>query len=243
MPAYGSFAELYDRFTYDVNYAEFADHYEKIFTAAGKSPKTVLDLACGSGSLTAVMAERGYEMISVDASPEMLSIAREKCAEISGITPPLFLCQSMGELDLFGTVDAAVSSLDSLNYLPLEELNELFRLLRLFIEPQGIFIFDINAPEHLRSLDGQISVDEDEEGLCLWRAELNEDETALFYGIDIFKKRGRFWQRDFEEHVEYIHEPEMLKSLLEQAGFTGVELLENGPHAELGRLFFTARNG
>lgn len=242
MSAYDSLAPLYDQFTSDVDHGEFADFYEKIWNVRGKSVKTLLDLGCGTGTLTEIMAKRGYELIAADSSAEMLTIAREKCSELSDIVPPLFLCQSMTELDLYGTVDAAVSCLDAVNYLEPAGLPELFRLLHLFIEPDGIFIFDINSPQRLRSLDGYTSVDEDENSLCLWRADFDEDENALFYGMDIFTRRGKLWSRSFEEHVEYAHDPALLTKLLEAAGFKNIEICENGPQHQLGRLFIVAQN-
>ena len=149
----------------------------------------------------------------------------------------------MTELDLYGTVDAAVSCLDSVNYLPPDDMDEFFRLLHLFIEPGGLFIFDINTPERLKALDGYTSVDEDEDKLCLWRADFDEAENALFYGMDIFTRRGRLWQRSFEEHIEYAHDPEGLKLKLEHAGFKNAELRSDGPQHEIGRLFVIAENG
>ncbi|MDR0951725.1 MAG: class I SAM-dependent methyltransferase [Oscillospiraceae bacterium] len=240
-PAYSSLAAVYDRFTYDVDYAAFADFYEEAFARRGAAPKTLLDLGCGTGSLTALMASRGYELISADASPEMLSIAREKCSEINSEIAPLFLCQSMAQLDLYGTVDCALSSLDSLNYVPPEDLPEVFRRLNLFIEPGGLLIFDLLTPEHLRALDGSVSVDEDESALCLWRADFDEEENALFYGVDVFTKRGRFWQRESEEHIEYAHAPETILSLLTRAGFSEIEQRTDF-QPDSGRLFIIARN-
>ena len=242
MSAYGPLAPVYDKFTSDIQYGDFADFYEKVYKERGKSVKTLLDIGCGTGTLTAIMAQRGYELVAADASSDMLCIAQEKFSELSNVIPPLFLCQSMTELDLYGTVDAAVSCLDAVNYLPPDELPELFRLLHLFIEPGGVFVFDINSPERLRSLGGFTSVDEDENSLCLWRADFDEDEKALCYGIDIFTRRGRFWQRSFEEHVEYCHEPEELVGLLASAGFSKTEIRTDGPHSELGRIFIVAEN-
>ncbi|MEG1491010.1 MAG: class I SAM-dependent methyltransferase [Oscillospiraceae bacterium] len=242
MSAYNSLAPLYDKFTTDVQYGTFADFYEATFKSREKPVKTLLDLGCGTGTLTSLLAQRGYELIAVDFSPDMLCVAQDKAAEQSNIIPPLFLCQSMTELDLFGTVDAAVSCLDAINYLPPADLPELFRRLHLFIEPNGIFIFDINSPERLSSLDGFTSVDEDENSLCLWRADYDENEHALFYGMDIFTRRGKLWQRSFEEHIEYAHEPQALINLLSAAGFKNAEICKTGPQHELGRLFIIAEN-
>ena len=242
MNAYGPLAPVYDKFTSDVDYAAFADFYEAVFAKRGKTVRTLLDVGCGTGTLTVLLAQRGYEMIAADASTDMLCIAQEKFAELPDVVPPLFLCQSMTELDLYGTVDAAVSCLDAINYLPPKDLPELLRRLHLFLEPDGIFIFDINSPQRLRSLDGTTSVDEDENSLCLWRADFDVNEQTLCYGLDLFTRRGRFWQRSCEEHVEYVHEPETLLAQLRDAGFVRTELCETGPQSELGRLFVIAEN-
>lgn len=242
MQPYGPLAPLYDRLTQDVNYEAFADFYESIFRARMPEARTLLDLGCGTGSLTAIMSKRGYELIASDISADMLMEARDKCFQLEGIIQPLFLCQAMTELDLYGTVNAAYSSLDAINYLPDSQLPRVFSLLHLFIEPGGIFIFDINSPQRLRSLDGSVSVDEDENILCLWRGDYDSEEKALFYALDIFTRKGRHWQRSTEEHVEYVHEPEALCRMLSDAGFINIQIISDGPQSELGRLFIAAEN-
>ena len=242
MESYGPLASSYDALTGDVPYGEFADYYEKLLAQEGKSSLTLLDLCCGTGTLTYMMAQRGHEMIGVDLSGEMLAVAAEKLEDFDGKVKPLFLCQEASELDLFGTVEGAYCSLDGMNYLPPEELPELFERLHLFIEPGGKFAFDFHSPEHLRALDGGTFVDEDEDMLCLWRAEFDEEEQALVYGMDIFRRKGKLWQRECEEHIEFVHEPEQLKQLLEECGFTDVQLLTDGPKHEDGRLYMVATN-
>lgn len=242
MESYGPLASSYDALTGDVPYGEFADYYEKHLSREGKKVLTLLDLCCGTGTLTFMMAERGHEMIGVDLSGEMLSVAAEKLCDFRGRVKPLFLCQEASEIDLFGTVEGAYCSLDGMNYLPPEELPELFRRLHLFIEPGGKFIFDFHSPERLRSLDGGTFVDEDEDMLCLWRAEFDEEEQALVYGVDIFRRKGKLWERECEEHLEFVHEPEELMELLADCGFADVRLLADGPKSEDGRLFIVATN-
>ena len=242
MNAYDALAPWYDRFTGDVPYDALADWYEKMVQREGQARLTLLDLCCGTGTMTLLLARRGHELIGVDRSPEMLSVAAEKAAEAQGITPPLFLCQEASELDLYGTVQGALCCLDGMNYLPPEELPELFRRLHLFIEPGGRFAFDFHAPEHLRALDGEVFVDETENALCLWRGEFDGSENALIYGMDIFERAGRLWRRTQEEHTEYAHSPEMLISLLERAGFCRVRLIADGPMHEQGRLYLCAEN-
>ena len=242
MNAYGPLAFWYDRLTLDIPYEAFVDFYEKEFSADGGEFKILLDLCCGTGTLTWLLAERGYEMIAADASPDMLMQAASKAAEVS--VPPLFLCKDASALDLYGTVDAAVCSLDGMNYIPESELPEVFHRLHLFVRPGGLLIFDIKTPEWFRSVDGSVSVDETEDMLCLWRAEFDTEENAICYGMDIFSKRGRLWQRESEEHLEYAHSPERLAELLEIAGFENVRLCCDCPQSDGGRLFITAkRNG
>ena len=237
MNAYGPLA-----FWYDIPYEAFVDFYEKEFSADGGEFKILLDLCCGTGTLTWLLAERGYEMIAADASPDMLMQAASKAAEVS--VPPLFLCQDASALDLYGTVDAAVCSLDGMNYIPESELPEVFHRLHLFVRPGGLLIFDIKTPEWFRSVDGSVSVDETEDMLCLWRAEFDTEENAICYGMDIFSKSGSLWRRDSEEHIEYAHSPERLAELLEIAGFENVRLCCDCPQSDGGRLFITAkRNG
>ena len=242
MNAYGPLAFWYDRLTLDIPYEAFVDFYEKEFSADGGEFKVLLDLCCGTGTLTWLLAERGYEMIAADASPDMLMQAASKAAEVS--VPPLFLCQDASALDLYGTVDAAVCSLDGMNYIPESELPEVFHRLHLFVRPGGLLIFDIKTPEWFRSVDGSVSVDETEDMLCLWRAEFDTEENAICYGMDIFSKSGSIWRRDSEEHIEYAHSPERLAELLEIAGFENVRLCCDCPQSDGGRLFITAkRNG
>jgi SAM-dependent methyltransferase len=236
--SYSYLAPWYDKLTGDVPYDSFIAFYEAEFQRSGGEFKLLLDLCCGTGTLTCKLAQRGYEMIAVDASVDMLMEAQSKSAELD--VPPLFLCQDAAELDLYGTVDAAVCSLDGMNYIPPENLSEVFRRLRLFVRPDGIVIFDIRTPDFLRSLDGNIFVDEKDDVLCLWRADFDEQLPAILYGMDIFSRRGKLWERDSEEHIEYAHEPLQLKALLEQNGFHGVCLRTDCPQGDSGRMFITA---
>ena len=236
---YGPLAARYDRLTGDVPYEALTDWYETALSQGGRVVRTVLDLCCGTGTLSLALARRGYELISVDASAEMLSVFQQKLCELpAGAVAPMLLCQRAEELDLYDTVDGAVCCLVSFNYLSPEILPETLRRLRLFISPGGRLCFDFLAPEHMRSLDGECFVDEDEDTLCLWRASVEED--TLRYGMDLFRRQGRLWRREQEEHAEYIHEPETLIRLLERSGFGEIRLHTDGPQRDQGRLFLTA---
>ncbi len=243
--AYSALARWYDGFTRDVPYMEFADYYCTLLCCSGKARMTLLDLCCGTGTMTLLLARRGHTMIGADASPEMLSLAAEKAiqADAERFAAPLLLCQAADELDLYGTVEGAFCSLDGMNYLPPETLPETLRRLHLFIEPGGVFAFDIHDPACLRARSGGVFVDETEDALCLWRGDFDEEENALIYGIDLFRRAdGQNWRRAFEEHIEYAHTPEKLTALLERAGFTDVTLHTDGPQHEMGRLFLSAVN-
>ena len=241
MSSYASLAAWYDALTGDVPYEAFADFYEAEFAQNGGEFRLLLDYCCGTGTLTAELARRGYEMIGTDASVDMLMQAQEKCASLP--CPPLFLNQRAEERDLYGTVEAAICSLDGMNYLPPEVLPELFRRLRLFVRPGGLVIYDVKEPEWFRSLDGQIFLDEKEDVFCLWRADYRAEERCICYGMDLFERRGRLWKRSGEEHLEYAHEPNDLQRLMEQAGFRDFTLHRDGPQHEQGRLFITAVRG
>lgn len=242
MSSYLALAEFYDRLTEDVPYDEIAAFYEKLFDKYGINVKTVLDLACGTGTLTKLMHDRGYDMIGADESPEMLIYAREKL----GGDDTLLLCQSMEELDLYGTVDAVVCCLDGMNYVLPEDMGTVLHRVYLFLEPGGVFIFDINSPEKLRGLDGQIFTDEREDVFCVWQAELCEEDNACMYSMDIFSlEESGLWSRASEEHVEYIYQPEELKRLLEKEGMEDVHIYGDmtlePPGENEQRIFITAR--
>ena len=238
MNAYYSLAAWYDRLTRDIPYKEFADYYCKTFTDSGADVRLVLDLCCGTGSVSYELASRGYEMISVDNSPEMLAVAQSKCSGLKH--SPLFICQNAEELDLYGTVDAAVCALDSINYISPGNVNEVFRRLSLFIRPGGILLFDVKTPQLLKSADRQTSIDEDDSVFCVWRADWSETDQCLIYGMDLFERKNSLWSRSKEEHVEYAHSEEKLKLLLSSNHFRLIHIESDTAFGGAGRQFYTA---
>ena len=156
MSSYETLAAYYDELTEDVEYRRRADFVERLMGRSRVPVKTVLDLACGTGTMTGLFTQRGYELIAVDGSEDMLAQAREKAAGLPG-EPPIFLHQDMPRLDLYGTVEAAMCCLDSLNYLTdPKDVQRTFQRLRLFIQPGGVLVFDVNTPHKLQGLDGQV---------------------------------------------------------------------------------------
>jgi len=247
MNSYDHLAGCYDRLTYDVRYSAWADYIERHFKRCPPPGRTILDLACGTGSLTFELARRGYEMIGVDLSPEMLSQAAEK--DWSGCPiQPLFLCQSMDELDLYGTVDACVCCLDSINYVTdPKKLQKAFRRVHLFLMPGGTFLFDINSPAKLEGLDGQVFLDETEDAYCVWRAEWSKRSRICSYFMDIFQldRETGLWDRGEELHRERAWSVEELTDMLRLAGFRDIktygQLKMHPPSPDEERIFFTAR--
>ena len=245
MESYEFLAGCYDELTTDVRYGRWADYIEKHFARSALPIRTVLDLACGTGSLTAELMGRGYEMIGVDRSAEMLSVAAEKCRDLAG-EPPIFLCQSMEKLDLYGTIDACVCCLDSVNYVTRPQtLKKAFQRVHLFLMPGGLFLFDINTPDKLRGLDGGMFIDETDDAYCVWRAEYSPRRRICTYGMDIFRLEadGR-WSRGEEVHEEYAYQPDELEEYLREAGFTRIRrhgcLKMRAPVPGEERIFFTA---
>jgi len=218
MNCYDALAANYDALTGDVAYEKRADYLEKLFQKSRIPVHTVLDLACGTGTMTWILTGRGYEMIGVDASEEMLAAAMEKSGSVEGIAP-IFLHQSMPKLDLYGTVDGAICCLDSLNYLTSpKDVQRTFERLRLFIAPGGVLIFDINTVEKLRALDGQVFLDETEESYCVWRPEYRGGLCT--YYMDLFQlTEDGTWARSLEIHKERAYTVEELTAWLEAAGF------------------------
>ena len=244
--AYEFLAGCYDRFTRDVDYPRWADYLEKHFARSPLPIRTVLDLACGTGSLTAELARRGYEMIGADCSEEMLSVAAEKCRG-AGPVEPIFLHQAMEDLDLYGTIDACVCCLDSVNYVTdPKKLERAFARVRLFPMPGGLFLFDVNTPEKLEGLDGQVFLDETEDAYCVWRAEWSKRSRTCTYFMDLFRlEENGLWRREEELHRERAYPVPELTAMLERAGFSDIrtyaafQFRPPAPGAQ--RIFFTAR--
>ena len=244
--SYGPLAGCYDELTYDVDYPRWADYIEKHFARRHIPGRTVLDLACGTGSLTRELARRGYEMIGVDRSPEMLAQAAEKNRGVSPIEP-IFLCQSMEKLDLYGTIDACVCCLDSVNYVTdPKKLERAFGRVRLFLMPGGLFLFDVNTPEKLEGLDGQVFLDETEDAYCVWRAEWSKRSRTCTYFMDLFRlEENGLWRREEELHRERAYTVPELTAMLERAGFADIRTYAafrfRPPAPGEQRIFFTAR--
>ena len=198
---YNKFAEIYDKLQ-DIDYSSFVNYYEKIFSRFDVKPSLVLDIACGTGSVTIPMAKRGYDMIGIDLSEEMLGIAADKArAENADI---LFLNQDMTEFELYGTVDAAVCALDGINYLTDDgDLDKLFALMHNYLNPHGIFIFDINTEYKLKSILGENTFVYDEDGVyCVWESSYEDTDKICSFCLDFFTENNDGTYTRSEEYQE-----------------------------------------
>ena len=246
MGAYEALAASYDRLTNDVDYEATVDFYYEILKQEGLRPRTAVDLACGTGSVTAILARKGLQTIGVDMSEEMLTVASQKAGDIH--PAPWFICQSLQELKLPRAVDMAVCALDSLDYITEPaDCKEAIRRVFKYLNPGGIFIFDVNTPEKLRAMDDQVFLDEDENVYCVWRGEFDEETNICSYGMDLFQRRGNLWERSFEEHCEYAYSAQQLVGYLKAAGFTHIRVYGDrrlaAPQEGEQRIYIKARKG
>ncbi len=200
MEAYTVLAAFYDRLNAHVDYPAIRDFLLSVFEAQGIPPgATLLDLACGTGRLTNLFAEAGYDMIAADLSPDMLAIAREE-SEKRGLSP-LYLCQDMRALDLYGTVDAAFSFLDSLNYLSsAADLDALFGRLKHFIAPGGLFVFDVNTRFKFEEVYRDHAYIFDEKDVfCAWQNHYMPRRRVCDFYLTFFVRDAKGDYRRFEE--------------------------------------------
>ncbi len=244
MSAYESLAAAYDGLTTDVDYEAVFAFFQKILKNNDKSPERILDLACGTGSMSVLLAQAGYRVLGADISEEMLTVAAQKAAALQ-VEPPFFICQPMQRLRLPYKVDAVCCFLDSLNYVTEpEDCRKAFSRVYDALEDGGIFFFDINTPFKLRGLDGQVFLDENEDSYCVWRTEFDQEENICYYGIDLFRRKNRLWERSFEQHCEYAYEQSDLVTWLKEAGFTRIECYgdrrQEPPREDELRIYFAA---
>jgi SAM-dependent methyltransferase len=215
---YDLLAPYYDAINADLDYSKWADFIEKILNKECKSrPELVLDLGCGTGKMTLELAKRGYDMIGIDYSAEMLDIARdeaEKCGK-----DILWLCQDMREFELYGTVDAAVCCLDCVNHLEYEkDLDKCFDLVHNYLIPDGIFIFDINGKFKFENIYADNTYAMEEEGsMCVWENYYDSESKICDFYITLFKQctDGRYNRYD-ETQSERMYTLKEIKNALER---------------------------
>lgn len=246
MEAYTGFAEVYDTFMDNIPYEEWTEYIKELLTEYGVDNGLVLDLGCGTGSITELMAKEGYDMIGIDNSEEMLSIAMEK-REKSGYNI-LYLCQDMREFELYGTVRAIISICDSVNYIMEEDgLLEVFKLVNNYLDPGGIFIFDLNTLYKYSNIMGDTVIAENRDNCSfIWENYYYEAERINEYDLSIFiKEKDNLYRKYEETHLQRAYELTEIQKLLERAGLEFVSAYDaftkQPPKCDSERIYIVAR--
>lgn len=219
MEAYSSFARVYDLFMDNVPYEEWSEYIRSILQEYGICDGLMLDLGCGTGKMTRLLAKAGYDMIGVDNSADMLEIAREE--EYENADRILYLLQDMRSFELYGTVRAIVSICDSVNYiLEEDDLREVFRLVNNYLDPAGIFIFDLNTVYKYQEMLGETTISENRaEGSFIWDNYYDEESSINEYDLTLFiREDGDLYRKYEETHYQRAYELDTIKRLLAEAG-------------------------
>ena len=234
MEAYTGFAQVYDTFMDNVPYEEWTDYYKEILREHGIMDGIVLDLGCGTGSMTELLAEQGYDMIGVDNSEEMLDLAMEKRAA-SG-QDILYLLQDMRKFELYGTVAAVVSICDSMNYiLEYGDLVQVFKLVNNYLDPGGVFIFDLNTPYKYRELLADHTfAEEREESSFIWENYYDLQERINEYDLTIFVREGELYRKFEETYFQRGYTVSEVADALREAGLELVALYDDFTREEPG---------
>lgn len=243
MAAYEAFAGVYDAFNEDANYDALFQYVTDTLCRYGIPDGIVADLGCGTGELTLMLASVGYDMIGVDLSPEMLSVLREKAAELEqeGV---LLLCQDLTQLDLYGTVRAAISTFDTFNHIgPREEFVRAVCRAALFIEPGGLMLFDMNTPyKHETILADHVYEIEADDAYCVWRNRYNAEEKTT--RIDLEITYPDLEEKDTESFLEYAYSLDEIRDACQKAELSVVQVVDGetfGPlRPDSARYFITA---
>ncbi len=202
MSAYTGFAELYDLFMDNIEYDKWSEYIIQLLKEYEINDGIVLDMGCGTGNVTELLCDFGYDMIGIDNSYDMLNIAMEKRAE-RGRESILYLCQDMREFELYGTVRAVVSVCDSMNYiLDYDDLITVIKNVNNYLDPKGIFIFDLKTEAYYKRLGDNTIAENREEGSFIWENSYYEDEKINEYVLSIFAKR----EDDMYEKMEEFHQ-------------------------------------
>ena len=218
MEAYTGFAEVYDVFQDNVPYEEWCSYVTGLLKEYQVMDGLVLDLGCGTGSLTGLMARSGYDMIGIDNSGEMLQIAMNK-RNASGLDI-LYLLQDMRGFELYGTVKAVISICDSMNYImEYQELVEVFRLVNNYLDPKGVFIFDLNTEYKYRELLADNTFAEDrEESSFIWNNFYDEEDKVNEYDLTLFVKEGELYRKFEETHYQRAYGRDQIQQAIRDGG-------------------------
>ena len=225
---YGAISSIYDKINSHIDYSAWADFFEKCFDRhLSVRPELVLDLACGTGSMTFELAKRGYDMIGVDGSSDMLNVAYDRKYDLDLPHSVLFLLQDMREFELYGTVGAITCCLDSINYLVGEgELDKCFSLAHNYLDPDGLFLFDVNTPHKFENVYGSNTYVYEEEdcggdAFCVWQNYYDKETRICDFSLTVFEKEegSDTYFRVDEVQSERCYSREEIENSLKNNGF------------------------
>ena len=246
MNAYHAFALVYDRMMEEIPYEEWCNFVTDQLKKFGIEDGLMLELGCGTGTLTEMFDAKGFDMIGVDNSEEMLAEAVEK-REQSGRSI-LYLNQDMREFELYGTVHAVVSICDSMNYLmEYEDLVQVVRLANNYLDPHGVFIFDLNTEYKYREIMGDSTIAEDrDDSSFIWDNQYEEEEKINIYDLSIFvREEGDLFRKYHETHYQRAYSLEEVKRAISEAGMEFVAVYDaftkNSPRKDSERVYVIAR--
>lgn len=243
---YENFADVYDALQTDVDYAARTEYLTEVFKKYDRLPTLLLDVACGTGGFSYLFSEKGIDVIGADPSPEMLGIAREKFANAG--REVLLLCQSAEELDLYGTVDGAICCLDSLNHIIDEdEFKRSIARIALFLEPERLFVFDVNTEyKHREVLSGTTFAVENEEVFCVWQNSECDEDGIVDISLDFFREtENGTYERSSEDFSERAYSHEFIEKCITEAGLETVavfgDMSFDAPEESAERVFYVTR--
>ena len=243
MEAYTGFAPVYDMYMDNIPYDDWADNIIKIFQKYDMPMEIVCDLGCGTGQMTRRLKAKGYDMIGIDISYDMLMEAME-AEDSDGI---LYLCQDMRSFELYGTVGAVVSVCDSINYLKdIDELLTVCKLANNYLDPKGLFVFDVKTEHYYKKLGISTIAENREEGSFIWENDYDEETRDNFYYLTIYEENdeGTF-DRYEEEHLQHAFTIDEIKAAINESGLQLLEVLDvatmQAPTEDSDRLYFIAR--
>lgn len=243
MEAYTNFAALYDLFMDNVPYEAWCEYLSGLLSDYGITGGLILELGCGTGTMTRLLAGRGYDMIGIDNSAEMLSQAMEKEKDHQ----ILYLRQDMREFELYGTVRAVISICDSINYiLEYEDLVRVFSLVNNYLDPGGLFIFDLNTCFKYEQLADQVIAENRNEGSFIWENYYDDEELLNQYELTLFVKEpdGRYCKYE-ENHYQRAYSLATVRQALAAAGLKFVTAYDEGsrtaPDEASERIYVIAR--
>ncbi|MBF8984199.1 class I SAM-dependent methyltransferase [Lutibacter sp. B2] len=246
MEAYSAFAYVYDKLMKDVDYEKWTNYIEDIFKRYGVIPKNMAELACGTGNLTNKLVGRGYNLIGVDCSEDMLSVAQEKAMDVSEGSV-IYLNQDMRELFLPTELDAILCVCDGMNYITKdEEITKIFKSVYEHLKSGGLFIFDVSSYYKLSTILGQNTYAENYEGVSyIWENYFDETKNICDFDLTIFVKEGKIYKKYEENHKQRAHKENEIIENLKNAGFEKINVFDafgfEEPKENSERIYFVCK--